>query len=397
MLNKVQVAFPSRVGRLRKLMADAGVEALVCMKPETTMYLSGFNPIIYSNPVIVIITFDRDPVLLVFALRGEHARASAWTRDIYLFGTWSNIKTLASTWTEALRLLLKKFGLEEKSIGVEKAFVPMDQVQQLSEILPNANLVNASPLIDVCRRIKDADEIQNARIAGEIAKVGMEAAVTALAQRTLTERLVAISSMHAMNQHWAKNYPDVEVCDFGSTEGGYHNGLAAWILSGPRKSYACDNPTNRIPKEGETVSVFIWTTANGMHAELERTVCIGVVPLAEKQAIHAVLEIRAEAWGMIRPGTSCSELYDKVRKGFQVRGYGEYVPGRIGHSIGLGPHENLSIMAGSSVQLTSGMIITLEPHIHIPGVCGTQFSDTILITEKGYQHLTNYPDGYLVV
>jgi Xaa-Pro dipeptidase len=36
------------------------------------------------------------------------------------------------------------------------------------------------------------------------------------------------------------------------------------------------------------------------------------------------------------------------------------------------------------------MILTLEPHIHIFGVCGTQFSDTILITETGRQYLTRF-------
>jgi len=40
-----------------------------------------------------------------------------------------------------------------------------------------------------------------------------------------------------------------------------------------------------------------------------------------------------------------------------------------------------------------GMIVTLEPHIQIPGVCATQFSDTVLITTDGHEYLTSSPCG----
>ena len=37
------------------------------------------------------------------------------------------------------------------------------------------------------------------------------------------------------------------------------------------------------------------------------------------------------------------------------------------------------------------MLISIEPGIYLPGVGGVRHSDTVLITEDGYESLTRYP------
>ncbi|RAL15815.1 M24 family metallopeptidase [Aspergillus homomorphus CBS 101889] len=389
MANPQSSDIPPRVHRLKAQMVAHSLDAVICMKPESTFYLSGFNPIIYSEPIFVILTPHLDPILLVHVLRGKHAEASTWTPNLFLYGTWSNITTLAPTWPAALTTLLGDGN--SKRIGVEQEFLPVTQFHQLVQALPTAQLADCTALIHQCRELKDADEIASARIAAQLADRGMEAAVAALQLQGATERDVVLASMRAMHEDWAAHYPDVEICDFGSLEGGYTSGLTAWVLSGPRQSFGCDNPVQRVPQAGETVSVFVWTVANGMHAELERTVCIGSVAASEKEALHATLDIRGEIALRLTPGTAVGELYETAKKGYDRRGYGEYLPGRIGHSIGLGPHELFSIDARSDRTLLPGMIVSLEPHIHIDGVASTQYSDTILITEDGHECLTRFP------
>ena len=43
------------------------------------------------------------------------------------------------------------------------------------------------------------------------------------------------------------------------------------------------------------------------------------------------------------------------------------------------------------------MLITFEPNLRIAGVCGTQISDTVLITDTGSEFLTTSHPGYLHV
>ncbi len=140
-----------------------------------------------------------------------------------------------------------------------------------------------------------------------------------------------------------------------------------------------------------------WTVANGMHAENERTVAIGPLPEPCKRAFEAILEIREAVDPLIKPGTLWRDLFEKTREGLEARGYGAHTPGRIGHSIGLGPHERASIDAKSQLVLEPGMIITFEPHIRIPGTCQTQISDTVLITKTDREYLTRARGGYLEI
>lgn len=396
-MNKISPSsLPPRVGRLKAGMAKQDVDVIVSFKPENSFYFTGFNPIIYSHPVIAILARDRDPIMLVHALRDDHGRASAWVPDIRLYGAWSTKVTMGPNWQDALASILGDLGVAAKTVGIEEEFISIQRLAQLRKVLPDATFTDVSPLIDHCRLIKDPDEIAQARIAAKIADRGMDTAVETLAAGG-TERDIAIASMHAMNRFWAENYPDVEVCDFGSLEGGAQNGLWTWVLSGPRMFFNCDNPTQRKPQRGEAVSVLIWTIANGIHAENERTVAMGPLPEVNRRALGAILEIREEVDAIIRPGVRYRDLFEKTREGLTKRGYGANIPGRIGHGIGLGAHEHSSLDANSSLVLEPGMIFTFEPNIRVPGICATQISDTVLITETGREYLTRSAGGYLEV
>ncbi|MGF9566429.1 Xaa-Pro peptidase family protein [Neorhizobium sp. JUb45] len=389
-------SLPPRVGRLKAGMAKRDIDVIVSFKPENSFYFTGFNPIIYSHPVIAILTRDHDPIMLVHALRDDHGRASAWVPDIRLYGSWSTKVTMGPNWQGALASILGDLGLAGKTIGLEEEFISIQRMKQLQAALPDAKFTDASHLVDHCRLIKDPDEIAHARIAARVADLGMDTAVATLAAGG-NEREVAIASMHEMNKLWAAEYPDVEVADFGSLEGGVQNGMATWVLSGPRMFFNCDNPTQRKPQRGEAVSVLIWTIANGIHAENERTIAMGPLPDANRRALDAILEIRDEVDQLIKPGTPYKDLFEKTRVGLQARGYGANIPGRIGHGIGLGAHEHSSLDAASTLVLEPGMLFTFEPNIRVPGVCATQISDTVLITQDGREYLTRSAGGYLEV
>ncbi|WNJ91510.1 Xaa-Pro peptidase family protein [Bosea sp. 685] len=383
-----------RTERLRQRMRQAGLDVILAFKPESSFYLTGFNPIIYSHPVIAILPAQGKPSMLIHALRDDHARASTFIEDIRLYGAWSTKVTMGPSWLDALKTMLEEAGLAKAVIGVEEDFLPVARSRQLAELLPGASFRDASEMIMTTRLVKDADEIANARDAARIADTGMIAAVEAVRQGG-SERDVSLAAMAAMNRFWADNFPDKEVCDFGSLEGGAQNGLWAWALAGDRMFMNCDNPTNRKPVAGEAISILIWTIVNGIHAENERTVAVGVLNDERRRALDSIIEIRNEVATLLKPGTPISALFGATKAGLEARGYGKYLPGRIGHGIGLGAHEHPSLDAKTGILLEPGMILTLEPNLRIPGIAATQFSDTVLITEGGCEFLTRAPDVVL--
>lgn len=386
----------SRIERLQGALRREGIDALVSLKPENSFYLSGFNPIIYSHPVVAILPAQGEPTVLVHALRDDHARASSWVPDIRLYGAWSTKKTMGPNWLDALREILRERGVADGTIGFEGDWLPVQRLEQLRNLLPGAHFRDASAVVEHSRHVKDEEEVRCARIAARLADAGMDTALGVLASGG-SEREVAIRAQEAMNRCWLHEYPDIEVCDFGSLEGGVHNGLWCWCLTGERVLVNTDNPSVRTPVPGEIAVVFIWTNCNGVHAENERAVAIGKLPAERRAAYEAVLEIRARVEEWMRPGIACAELYDKAKQEYARLGFGRYLPGRIGHGLGLGAHEHPSLDPRSDVMLEPGMLITFEPNLRIPEWGGLQHSDTVLITQDGHEYLTTTRRGYLEV
>ena len=387
---------PPRVRTIQARLAQAGVDVLISMKPENSFFLSGFNPIIYSHPVIAVVPAEGASCILVHALRDDHARASAWVDDIRLYGAWSTKVTMGPNWLAALQEILKEKGVSEATIGFEGDWLPANLLATFQARFPGARLKDVSDIVQHARLVKDAQQIRDARIAAQLADAGMDAALRALADGA-SERGVAVAAQNEMNRVWLEQYPDIEVCDFGSLEGGVHNGLWCWCLTGERVLINTDNPSLRVPQAGEIAMILIWANCNGIHAENERSVAVGTLPAERQAAYDAILEIRAKVQPHIRPGVTGAQLYQLARQEYIRLGLERYVPGRIGHGLGLGAHEHPSLDSRSTEVLEPGMLITFEPNIRVPEWGGLQHSDTLLITEDGFEFLTTTPREFLAV
>ena len=384
----------TRIARLQQQLREQGIDAMISMKPENSFYLSGFNPIIYSHPVVAILPAEGPPAVLVHALRDDHARTSAWVDDIRLYGAWGTKTTMGPNWIAALGEILQERGVRDGVLGIEEDYLPMTRVKQFQAAFPKARFTDVSAMIEHARYVKDPAEIAAARIAAKLADRGMDAAIATLRSGG-TERDISIEAMIAMNRMWASDYPDVEVCDFGSLEGGVHNGLWCWALAGDRVAINTDNPTTRKPKQGEIVLILIWTIANGLHSENERAVAVGKIDDEKRRAYDAVLEIRRRTQDLMKPGAACKDIFLAAKQHYIDLGYAKNVPGRIGHGIGIGAHEHISVDANSDVVLEPGMILSFEPNLRIPPWGGLQHSDTVLITETGNEFLTTTERGFI--
>jgi Xaa-Pro aminopeptidase len=58
--------------------------------------------------------------------------------------------------------------------------------------------------------------------------------------------------------------------------------------------------------------------------------------------------------------------------------------------VGLEIHE-LPSLGRSGQELVPGDVITIEPGLYRPGYGGLRLEDIVLVTDGGYEVLTNYP------
>jgi Xaa-Pro dipeptidase len=143
--------------------------------------------------------------------------------------------------------------------------------------------------------------------------------------------------------------------------------------------------------------IYIWAVANGVYVENERSVAVGKLAAEQQHAYNSILDIRQRTQPLIRPGARVADLFLHAKRCYQEHGLDAYLPGRIGHGMGLGAHEEPSLDGKSDLLFEPGMMFTFEPNLRVPEWGGLQHSDTLLITEDGYESLTTTSNGFLQV
>ena len=126
--------------------------------------------------------------------------------------------------------------------------------------------------------------------------------------------------------------------------------------------------------EGYTSDVTTTITRN-LNPEQERMVQVieGAVHVAEK---------------LLKPGTLTTELSGAVNDYLEKNGY--VMPHNLGHGIGLYIHEKPFLRAKADpVRLEKGMVFTIEPGVYDPELGGVRLENDYLITDNGYEKLTN--------
>ena len=130
----------------------------------------------------------------------------------------------------------------------------------------------------------------------------------------------------------------------------------------------------------------------GYQAELERALVIGRPTDRMTWLFDHMLASRRAAFDAIRPGAACADVDTAVLRYFEENDLLPYWRQHTGHGTGLRNHEAPFLDVGDTTPLEPGMVFTIEPGLYDPEVGGFRHSDTVAVTEDGYELLTDYPD-----
>ena len=163
------------------------------------------------------------------------------------------------------------------------------------------------------------------------------------------------------------------------------------VLFGAKTSMPHGVPGDNRLKPGDFITFDIGALYEGYHSDMTRTYAYGNVSDKQRRIYETVLRAQALGLQAVRAGVSCREVDAAARDYITHAGFGEYFGHSTGHGVGLDIHEQPNVSFRSDTILQSGMVITVEPGIYLPGEFGVRIEDMAVVSTDGCIDLATAP------
>jgi Xaa-Pro aminopeptidase len=230
--------------------------------------------------------------------------------------------------------------------------------------------VPTGPIVATLRELKDASEIEIMRRAALVGCSLFDSLVYSV-RPGLTEIALAAELEHAAR--------------LAGTEGMSFDTIVA---SGQRSALPHGRAsTAKLPKNGFLILDF-GVLLDGYCSDMTRTVHLGKASREEFAVYDAVLEAQEAAVAAVAPGVTVGEVDEAARSVLRREKLDKYFTHSTGHGVGLEIHEGPRLATEQKQKLESGMVVTIEPGVYIPGKFGVRIEDMVLVTPSGGEVLT---------
>lgn len=150
-------------------------------------------------------------------------------------------------------------------------------------------------------------------------------------------------------------------------------------------------PTDRVVEPGDMLILDFSVVIAGYRSDFTNTLVVGKEPTADQRRLYELC-VQAMAAGEheLRAGAACLTVYGAVRGVFERAGVAAHFPHHAGHGLGLSHPEAPYFVRLADETLLAGDVVTLEPGLYVAGVGGIRIEHNYLITEQGYERLSNH-------
>ena len=247
--------------------------------------------------------------------------------------------------------------------------------------------------------IKTAEEIEKMRVAGRLAGEVLQMIRSYVEAGVTTGELDRICHEYIVNTQKAIPAPL-----------NYH-GFPKSICTSVNHQVCHGIPGDRVLKNGDILNIDITVIKDAFHGDTSKMFMIGKPSIKAARVTRIAHECMVRGIEQVKPGAYLGDI------GYAIQQHAEsqncsVVRDYCGHGIGRGFHEDPKVLhygkRGTGLQLEAGMTFTIEPMIntgrhHVKTLpdnwtvvtkdrgLSAQYEHTILVTENGYEVLTQCP------
>jgi len=382
----------SKLNRVRALMKDQDLSALVVRAPDNVLYLTnywcmkGYDAVVFPR--------EGDPALIVLEPQLADAERNSWTKDLRLFKGYDERDPRPPQY-RALDLaleVLEQQNLTDK-VGIELNMGTQSADRMVGEpTTPTQNyfdafrkisgqVVDATPLLNEARAIKTSQEIERMRLANELAALAME---------------------HT-REHMRPGMKESEV---GGMYESFVHGLGvgykgkvemarAFTLVWSGEGIRTFTATGDRPIQKNEPTLFeIWVCADGYWTDLTKNACPGELTPEYQKLLDLLLKVFNSAVAYARDGASFPDLDKLIRARIADGGYPGQPSHPVCHGVGARAHEFPYAHQAGGGTIKKDMVLAIEPGIYWPQGGGLRLEDNFWITDNGNEKLCSYPDDF---
>ncbi len=355
-------------------------------------YLSGFSA---PDPFLTLYTPEQTAIL-TSALEYSRAKSESRAADVRQFGEYEYREKAEQHGRDTARGLVYAEFLAEfdvAAVATDRRF-PLFTADSLRgqgiDVTPDRDDV-----LETIRATKTETELDHIRAAQVANEAAMDAAAEMLANAAIgTERSLHLEG-EVLTSERVKTKIERTLLDRGFALD------ETIVASGPAAANPHDRGSGPISAdEPIIVDIFPQSKTTKYHADMTRTFLRGEPDEQIREFYDLTQAAKAAAMDTIEPGATGAAVHDAVCDVYEEAGYPTLRSDEstetgfihsTGHGVGLDVHEHPQVSPDGE-ELEAGHVITIEPGLYDPRVGGVRIEDLVVVTEDGYENLTDYPE-----
>lgn len=351
----------SRIRCLRNQLNSLEIEGMIVSNPANIKYLTGIDA---EGELLLT---KRENIFLTDS-RYIEAVNSALTVDSEI-AVWDK--------RGMTKIDYENFFLFCEKVGFEENYVTYSKYTELLHLYKVNELVETEGIIEIQRKVKDKEEIENIKKACKITddcftflrnyiRIGM------------TEREIAY-----------------KIEEFFIQNGAEKTAFEPIVAVGENSSMPHAIASDRKVENGDIILIDLGCKYNGYCSDMTRVIFVGEPSPMIKSVYDLILNVQERVFMQIYDNANIKNICKMVEQEISNNKFS--LIHALGHGVGLDVHEFPVLSQKNEGQLKENMVIAIEPGVYIPKSFGIRIEDTVLVTKNGCEKLTRSDKEYVTI
>ena len=372
--------FEKNMNIFRQHLEKNDIDVALITDDDNVYYLTGYYDYLhmdFGRPTILVVVREGPSILITPSIDFNSAEALARVDRI---ASWND--GVGNEWREELPNVVMK----PVKVAIEPHNIQPVVHSFLIELIEAKKLEDASSILSDMRMIKSDKELQLARHAGEVANAMMTEGRAAIGSG-IAEYEVALATSQAGTRMAAEllnaHYTDEEMSP--------NTHFLQIMASGEAITKTHHRASTRIMQYGDPVFLCFCGMTNFHRFKLgfDRTFWIGEIMDKSQEVVYEIaLASQQAALAALKPGVTAESVHLAYAEVIQEAGY-DY-PFRCGRATGFSYLEAPQLVTGDKTILQPGMVLAVDGSVSVDKF-RAQIGDSFIITEDGYEAITDHP------